>query len=174
MMRGRRLYWMVNSQSDAVDSINAEIENSGRSRYAAYQWKVDQKGYHLGEPKSQWGVAQQSGTQWKWLYRRGLHFDSIVDGLLKDVREESDSRGWSLKVYHEPTKEEIAGITAPAATVSQAVKGLVNDWRTQGGSNPIVMTQWLESVDDAIGQVEILVALRQEVQERLLAGLEFG
>lgn len=80
-------------------------------------------------------------------------------------------KGYETTVH---VKDSDIGLTPVTATVKLSVKSLINDYKTnlRSGATPMEIKPWLEKVEDAITQIEVLEAFHAEVQERFQKSLE--
>lgn len=149
MLRGlEHEYWAVDVRdTDFFEGIKKRPPNVA-TMYRYQVWFRDSRG--------KW-------DQWGW-------FENLEEaaGAVSKRRWKYTSDGkLPLMMY-----ETDAGAQSPAISVSVAVRKLIDDFAEIDKSNPIIVKPWLDRVDDALTQMDLLAQLRDEVRNHLLSGME--
>ncbi len=139
---GSHEFWVVPvTDTDFFDAIQRRSYTS--TDYPWSSWKKNTKG--------QWRNYGSFTTK-----------DEAVGTLTKMVR------GYELKGYEVDILEQTStGHTPPTATVRTSVKRLIVDYKSlRRNATPIETKKWLDRIDEAVGQLGLLEALRDEARER--------
>ena len=163
-------HWLVyGGHEEFIKRINAHVQEK------------------LDSGELSWGYANQHVRQNHWYRLRknskgyvwyGVYedYNAAVRDIVRDARDQV-RKGHTPIIHAEPDEEAIKGVRAPAATVNEGIRSLIDDYKqipkTKQG-NPVVEKKWLDRVNDALTEVELLEQLRDEVQAKLMEGLGLG
>lgn len=113
---------------------------------------------------------------WNVLLKNNAGWQSIGGANTKDAATTKATHYLDKKsIYHEVeyVHKEKVGVEAPVATIVNSVTRLV-DLAAKAQDNPIKLAQILETLDEGVTQLKILIPLRNSVKERLEQSLDLN
>ena len=138
MKRGRNHeYWLVHyKDTDFFESI--DMLPAG-SEWA--QWSVLFRNTRGWKRSNTWVTEEEA---FGWVVKQKQKYE--LKGLSPIVKSSMDT-----------------GVTSVAATVKVSVRKLIDDYKAANPDNPVEIKEWMEKADEALQNMELLQALREEV-----------